>query len=674
MKTWGKIIESKFKPAIAMLVAVMMLLSLMPLTVFAMQIFVGVTVDTGYKHITLEVEPTDRIEDVKAKIYDVEGIPVNDQKLSFADRVLEDGNTLQDYSIQEDSTLMLTVCYNLWVGGAEVTSQNSSGSGWNYDYTTKTLTLNGANISNSYGTGDESAVIYSTDDLNIVLENNNTIYDPNSDNTKLGILVKNGDLDITGSGTLSAIGHYDGIQVQNGNVTINSNVTVKGEYGYCIIAQQGTVNLVDGYVNICGGYNGESIKATTIILGEEVHAKVTHINNYVFDGDPTEKKSGGLFRYSNSGNFAREWQNAGKYFEYMGASHVSYSDVSEQSHTVSCTHGVSFKESHVLDIASRSCSFCATAMHVHDYTYSAYENVITESCTNNCEHAETAILNAPTSEIVYDGTSKESATVSYSDGWQGGELAITYENNINAGTATAKITKETAVATVNFTIKTAPNTEVPTGLTKTDETIYGKGNGTIYGVSAAMEYRKDGESTYLSVNSSALENLKPGKYYIRYQGDNNHSPSNDTIIHISDGRKLTITVPDEQIGYILETDVKTTAYGGEVYISIVPKNGYEKTNKFALKVNGVAVELTEYSNVIVTATEDLVITVEGIELKTDQETKPNDTIEEEIDTGDKLSTSPDTGDNSNILLWFAILFVSGAGLFGFFLCDYKRKV
>lgn len=145
--------------------------------------------------------------------------------------------------------------------------------------------------------------------------------------------------------------------------------------------------------------------------------------------------------------------------------------------------------------------------------------------------------------------------------------------------------KDVAPQTLTVKIDKCKQT-APESLTKTDETISKKSDGSISGITSDMEWRKAGETTYVIVTNEKYENLAAGTYYMRYQGNENYHPSPDAEIVIAAGRKLKINAPENQVGYTLTSDVYEVDYLGNATLTFALKEGYSKDDNFKIILNG----------------------------------------------------------------------------------------
>ena len=208
------------------------------------------------------------------------------------------------------STPSTPTSYKLRVGGVEVTSANTSGTGWSYDNQTNTLTLDGFNYE-----GDGSGIeIETLQDLNIIIKNENRIknisssYSDCTNGWSCGIYAF-GNLTITGDGTLDVTGGtadtshgisvlgkleidsqgtiiakaqatigtsgifaYDGIVIKNGNITAYAAEAAYSSRGI----------ECDGDITISGGtVVAKAEKGETFSYGLESDKKITISPNAV---------------------------------------------------------------------------------------------------------------------------------------------------------------------------------------------------------------------------------------------------------------------------------------------------------------------------------------------------------------------------------------------------------
>lgn len=203
-----------------------------------------------------------------------------------------------------------------------------------------------------------------------------------------------------------------------------------------------------------------------------------------------------------------------------------------------------------------------------------FESVAIATDKDSCDYGEDVTVSV---EVTLDERYSE-ATYNWSvNGASVEESTSTYTmKKPNAGTyiVSCTVTSEGDSRTLSTTITVDKVGQTAPSVSKTDETVFNKADGKISGLTTAMEWRKDGESTYTKVTDAELTGLEAGIYYVRYAETSNFNASPETKIVIDAGQEV---------------------------------------------------------------------------------------------------IKPATGDNSNIWMWFAVMLVSGMGIFGLSIYDRKRK-
>ena len=234
------------------------------------------------------------------------------------------------------------------------------------------------------------------------------------------------------------------------------------------------------------------------------------------------------------------------------------------------------------------CTICDEPCDHKDSTHTTATNngnVITESCSKCKVPLGTATITA--TNATYDGTAQETATVAYGTGWTGDRnLTVTYENNVNAGPATASITIGGVTARTTFTIQPKEITGAAVAIEQGASFVY-SGEPFTPAVSVTLDGKPLAASDY---QVSYAGNVNAGQAMVTVTGRGNYSGSATATFTIAKAPAPTLPATTVSRNYtVAKVSVPTGIVAGEgssVSVGTASGSGSDKVADVILDAKG----------------------------------------------------------------------------------------